>query len=268
MPAEIVNEARYFVMMSRDLLLNEDVGNVAKVLYLHLWDYSDRASRLSHPSRKTLATRLRVGLATVDRAVKELVDVGAIEIFPRFTAEGDRTSNGYRILMMRGGPKSDTTPLLISDTTPSSPQVEEPEPLEPEPVISREELGRDVVATEQPLLTRGEMSRAFEQAYATWPKKVKREEAWMRFQHVISLPAADRKRARMEWLRDQIMLFGHAYSRTTDNKYVPALGPWLYQKRWTDELPKAEGRTTAARKNLGTVRYFEERQNQQKGIEE
>jgi hypothetical protein len=72
----------------------------------------------------------------------------------------------------------------------------------------------------------------FDVSFSHWPKRVKREEALTRFK------AATKTKSAAE-LAETIQLFGDAYAATTETKYVPALGVWLNQKRWTDELPVA-----------------------------
>lgn len=104
----------------------------------------------------------------------------------------------------------------------------------------------------------------FDDAYEHWPKKVKRDEAYDRYVQ------ACKKRDPYQLCED-IKRFGQAYEDTIDKQFIPALGPWLYQKRWSDELPQRQmsrmepPRQTAAAKNMGTVAHFE--QQEQLGIE-
>ncbi|TFD80695.1 hypothetical protein E3T54_02840 [Cryobacterium sp. Sr8] len=82
----------------------------------------------------------------------------------------------------------------------------------------------------------GEGSRAteqlFDEAYEHWPKRVKRDEALSRFLEACRTQPP-------EQLALAIADFGDAYAATTTKQYTPALGVWLNQKRWTDELPTA-----------------------------
>jgi hypothetical protein len=103
----------------------------------------------------------------------------------------------------------------------------------------------------------------FEDAYDSWPKKVKHDEAYDRYVQ------ACKKRDPYE-LADDIKRFGQAYANSVDKQYTPALGPWLYQKRWSDELPapsassQLSGRSQTA---LSTLAYYaNEPTDQQRGI--
>jgi len=71
-----------------------------------------------YPSRRRLAGLLDCSVDTVDRQTKELTAVGAVSVEPRFSDRGDRTSNLYRLHMVRppgrtvaptGGSKSSST---------------------------------------------------------------------------------------------------------------------------------------------------------------
>ena len=58
------------------------------------------------PSRATLAEEMKVSLDTLDRAKKELIEMGAITVKGRATADGGQTSNEYTVFWYRGGRKS------------------------------------------------------------------------------------------------------------------------------------------------------------------
>jgi len=84
----------------------------------------------------------------------------------------------------------------------------------------------DVVVT-TPILS------LFDEAYAAWPKRVKRDEAYGRFKDAC-------KKRDPKTLTTDILRFAAAYEETTEKQFIPALGPWLFQKRWTDELPTSD----------------------------
>lgn len=83
-------------------ILDADISANAVRLYAVLRRYADQDGAC-YPSRATLAGRLRVSRDTVDRAARELVDVGALEVEGRRTASGDRDSNLYRLHTLPGG---------------------------------------------------------------------------------------------------------------------------------------------------------------------
>lgn len=83
--------------MLPEWVLYADVSAQAVRLYAVLHRYANSSSSGSaYPSRRLLAEHLRVrDEKTVDRAVRELVELGALTVHPRVSASGDRTSNSY-----------------------------------------------------------------------------------------------------------------------------------------------------------------------------
>jgi hypothetical protein len=77
-------------------VLDLPISDRAVRLYAILSRYAD-ADGYSWPSRKTLAERLFRSVDALDRAVKELMEYGVLEVIARFDDAGDRTSNGYSI---------------------------------------------------------------------------------------------------------------------------------------------------------------------------
>lgn len=78
-------------------LLDAAVSAQAIRLYAVLSRYADRDGQ-AYPSRKLLAERLQVkDKGTVDRALKELVDVRAVTVRARQDDAGDQTSNAYTV---------------------------------------------------------------------------------------------------------------------------------------------------------------------------
>lgn len=90
----------------------------------------------------------------------------------------------------------------------------------------RSETETETLKTSAPSVLASE----FDTAWNYWPKKVERKQAFDRFK------IAAKKRG-VEALVNDIIIFGGAYSSTTEKKFVPALGVWLGRERWTDELP-------------------------------
>lgn len=94
-------------------LLDAEVSAQAIRLYAVLSRYADQEGR-SYPSRKLLADRLQVKAKdTVDRALKELTEVGAVTVRGRADEAGDQTSNEYvvhRANPAKGGRTDAATP--------------------------------------------------------------------------------------------------------------------------------------------------------------
>lgn len=76
------------------------------------------------------------------------------------------------------------------------------------------------------------LTRAFDEAWGHWPKKVERKKAADQWKVAVRKLGVD---AAVEC----VSRFGDAYAATTEKQFVPALGVWLRGERWTDELPQA-----------------------------
>src|SRR5205807_836298 len=69
--------------------------------------YADREGR-GFPGRRVLAERLRCSVDSIDRALRELVDVGAVRVEERCDVAGDggRLTNDYHLLEQRAEARS------------------------------------------------------------------------------------------------------------------------------------------------------------------
>ena len=103
-----------FFAIIPEWLLFADISPQAVRLYGVLRRYADRDGSC-FPSRKRLASDLRMEYTKpVDRALKELVHIGAITIQHRHTEQGDLQSNLYTVLSVPigGDEKLSTSPLF------------------------------------------------------------------------------------------------------------------------------------------------------------
>ena len=103
-----------FFAIIPEWLLFADISPQAVRLYGVLRRYADRDGSC-FPSRKRLASDLRMeSTKPVDRALKELVTIGAITITHRHTEQGDLQSNLYTVLSspIGGDEKLSTSPLF------------------------------------------------------------------------------------------------------------------------------------------------------------
>ena len=110
----------YFVIIPNWIL--EAASGTALKLYGILSTYLSATASTAWPSRKTLATRLGLSRAeSVDKYLRELEDLGALRIEPRYRADGGQTSSGYRILRSPAAPlprKPRTPPLKTAGGPP------------------------------------------------------------------------------------------------------------------------------------------------------
>lgn len=106
MSADVFAEDGYYAVIP-EWVLDADISAQAVRLYAVLRRYADQRSMLAHPSRRTLATRMHVASTrTVDAALAELQELGAVETFDRFRDDGSQTSSGYRIKAKNAHPRA------------------------------------------------------------------------------------------------------------------------------------------------------------------
>lgn len=79
-------------------LLDADVSDRAIRLYAVLGTYADHETDETNRGRRDLADALRCSTDSVDRAVAELVGIGALEIEETTRPDGSRGANLYRLL--------------------------------------------------------------------------------------------------------------------------------------------------------------------------
>lgn len=110
----------YFAIIP-EWVLSLPVSSNAIRVYCCLRRYADNQTGECFPSRKTLAMRARLSVSTLDRAIKELVENGAVEITPRKNANGDWSSNLYTVRSVpqghRGVSSPANTPLVARGDT-------------------------------------------------------------------------------------------------------------------------------------------------------
>lgn len=86
-------------------VLFADISAQAIRLYAVLARYADQSNR-ANPSRRAIAERMRCSRDTVDRALRELQTIGAVQVVPQISEHGDRTSNLY-VLAVRPPSRTD-----------------------------------------------------------------------------------------------------------------------------------------------------------------
>jgi len=97
---QLVLEDRF--SMVPEWVLDADIGDCALRLYAVLLRYGN-STGARMPSRTTLATRLhKKSVDTVDRALGELVQLGAVQVEHRWASQ-QRLTNRYRIRTSRPG---------------------------------------------------------------------------------------------------------------------------------------------------------------------
>jgi hypothetical protein len=106
-----------YFSITPEWVLYADITSNAVRLYGVLQRYADKDSGECHPSRKTLAEKCRLSLSSLDRALIELVDIGAVTKQQRLSPNGDWTSNTYTVISHRRVSSQVNTPIVTDEDT-------------------------------------------------------------------------------------------------------------------------------------------------------
>lgn len=198
---------------------------VEVAVYLWICSYADENGKC-FPGRKTIASKIKVSVHTVDKAITKLCEVGILAKEHRFVGN-EKTSNEYQIMIPDegGSPKPDTT--LGSNEAPPQPQTKHIE-LNP---------------FNQTKLTKQTVLEEFEKFWVKFPKKVGKTKAMESFEKALK---GDPKK-KVEPASSETILT--SLQKQLDNQYFPAEKryipnptTWLNQGRWQDEVEEKETR--------------------------
>lgn len=101
--SRISSERAPFVIVSKKLAADGEVKSSSKVVYMTLCSYMNTETNKCFPSRKAIRERARVSESTLSRALKELEELGYIEIQEVYKKDangiytGERGANNYII---------------------------------------------------------------------------------------------------------------------------------------------------------------------------
>lgn len=111
-----INADNYFCIIP-EWVLYAPISSHAVRLYGTLQRYADKDSGQCHPSRKTLAEKCGLSLSSLDRALAELIELGAIKKQQRVSSNGDWTSNIYTVITNAGVSSLVNRPITTDDGT-------------------------------------------------------------------------------------------------------------------------------------------------------
>jgi len=111
-----INADNYFCIIP-EWVLYAPISSNAVRLYGTLQRYADKDSGQCHPSRKTLADKCNLSLSSLDRALIELVEIGAIHKKQRLSDKGDFTSNIYTVITNAGVSSLVNRPIFTDGDT-------------------------------------------------------------------------------------------------------------------------------------------------------
>lgn len=111
-----ISADNYFCIIP-EWVLYAPISSHAVRLYGTLQRYADKDSGQCHPSRKTLAEKCGLSLSSLDRALIELVELGAVKKQQRVSSNGDWTSNIYTVITSAGVSSQVNTPITTDEGT-------------------------------------------------------------------------------------------------------------------------------------------------------
>ena len=110
-----IRATNYFAIIP-EWIIYEDISANAVRLYAVLNRYANSRGH-AWPSRKTIADKMQVSVATIDRAKEELVNIGALTIEARTTPSGDPSSNLYILHTASGDNYPPLSPMTHGTVT-------------------------------------------------------------------------------------------------------------------------------------------------------
>jgi hypothetical protein len=196
-------------------VIDADISDRAVRVYAILARYADSETLQAFPSRETLAKRARCHWRSIDRAIDELVKLGAVTKTHRKNGDAYQ-SNIYtlRRVLPRVSPPTDTgdggvlTPQsLPTDTAGNLTITTELEPLKQEPL--------------------NDISEQFNQFWAIYPRKKGKGQAIKAFEKALLKTDLETILAGVEAYKE--------YEDMYDPQFIAHPTTWLNGERWDDE---------------------------------
>lgn len=108
---DIVSDTGRFALVPEWLLLTSASDAAIRVYAIMAARWADRGDNTCWPSRATIAATVGCSVDKIDRAIGQLVKVGAIEVIHRANETGAQTSNGYRLIRVMDGGRKNAAPV-------------------------------------------------------------------------------------------------------------------------------------------------------------
>jgi hypothetical protein len=251
----------YFAILPEWILYSKK-SPVAICVYAVLNRYANQKGTC-FPSRKTIAEKIGVSIKAVDRALKELQELGAVHVEHRTVGEGEilqYQSNIYHLITKHPSDKND--PTLGTKTT--------------LPRDKNDTRGRDKNDTlikanikQSQLTIEIQATENFNTFWSIYPRKKGKAEAKLAFSKALKKTDAE-----------TILLGAKKYAlerQDQDMQYTAWASTWLNQERWEDE-PDTQSATPTKPTRFLTKRELDDQrtkeafaiihQNKQKELEQ
>jgi len=184
---------------------------VTKIVLYWIADHHNSETGACFPSLATLATECEMDRTTIIRHIDSLCSMGFIEKVERNRNNGSRTSNGYRLNLVK-------QPVVNCD--PPRRKMQPP----PVAICNPLNLGSNNLGN----ITSNKDMSIFEDLWKMYPKKQGKGTAKTALVKALRKVSADQ-------LQHSLALFVQSWGNK-DRKYLPFLATWLNGERWDDEL--------------------------------
>ena len=266
-------------MIPHWLLLDQRVSALAVRLYLVLRKHAD-AQGDCFPSRQRLADLLGVGIPTLDRARKQLIAVGAIEMRQRRAADDRWLTSLYRVYWEPGGGNE----IIPTPRNEMIPPGNESDALTQTHLTTQDQdlliVPAETTGTEGPRSSTGEsgaelapiplgrrrsdprlLYRAtFEEFWRAYPRKVGKKAAAAAYEEALSSVDAESLLAAAK---------RYAADPNREDQFTAHPTTWLRQGRWEDEpLPARAQQKVGGQRRMDQYAEIHARiQQTKKGIQ-
>jgi hypothetical protein len=199
-------------------------------------------NRPAWPSRKTLATRLDCSVPSIDRSMRELVELGALTVEERRRENGSRTSSLYHLwpsneiqrlkskpVKVRRFEDSNLSPVIVppitSDSTPLSPVIH------PEGTLIEGTLDNNIMSVSDEELSVSKFTNEFDELWLLYPRGDNKLGAYEKYNATL------KKGATHQQLLSAVIAYAKA--REGGDKKFNMLGATFFgpHERWLDFLP-------------------------------
>jgi hypothetical protein len=217
-------------------LLDSGLSDKAVRLYAVLAGYADAETGQAYPGRKLLSKRLACSMKTIDRAVSELIEAGAVKKQQRIK-DGHYQSSLYTVV--RIDPVSGKTPP--SDT-------DDPTSRHPRPDLASPVSHRTITTELEPVEPKplNNIDSHFDTFWAEYPRKQGKGKAREAFRTAVKNAGVDAVIAgAVRYASDPNL---------PDPQFIPLPTTWLNQERWDDGPLPLNRKMTNSEHNIQNFR--------------
>ena len=199
-----------------EAIMRQKVTHAEVSVWLCLWDHVNRDTGTAWPGVPTISEVTGLNRRTVQRALRQLEDLGHVKTEPREGGEFGNQTNLYTLVQGGGVQTAGGRPVDQGGGGADTAQTKTNEP------------------KKNPLPPKGDYElEGFAEAWSLWRKGSAKKAAGRAWKAALKKKtSADLLSSMARWLQA---------NRDTETRYLPALAVWLNGERWDDEVSPAEG---------------------------